>query len=745
MIATRWTFHALAALCVAAPPDDGLEPKQDPLPWEVRAHRVLPWHHAAEVPNTETLLMKLVAAQRLAAYSEEWTAEAVAAAPSFDDCLAEARRTGRLLLWYVPHVPGQHMILPHLLDRYATIGLFCDPELVTLITRRFVAVKLPAAGAWAKRNGIAAPDFLEPGLLVLDGEGRPRLRMDRINTFDAGYFHHVLRELAEHHGARSDGQRRAETAWAERSDRANGMALARESLNDGAHAAARAALEGLGDAAGAEGEYLHAILARREHDVGRALAHLDRALALDPDAGLRFDVLVERALLHLRTGGIDRAAKTLDALATLEPAGARAAEAGFLRAAARYASKDEDAAVAAWRATAERFPDAAFGVTSAAYAKRGSDEELGEGPLTRSMADVRWLAKDAYALGPDTQWRRTRDDADDVVRRGMEFLLLAQRSNGSWRGPRWGGGPEEAADSAATEAKTRNENLQIAISAVACAALHAWRERMPDAVDAALARGEEFLLQDDTIERGAAVAWVYADVFRVWHFARRLATLGPERRAEAMDAIARWVDQLVAQQDETGGAFQHFVYRSTFVTAAVTWCLADARELGVDVPERVFPRAAALLESCRGGDAGLYGYLTDDPAVTRSFVGAASRQPLCEWTLFRCGERTPAHLDAAVDLYLEHYHAGTETARKANFHVPSLDHHAGYYFFHNFYPTCRAAKDGADGVADRAGELLDRLCELPEIDGTFIDSGFSYGKSYGTAMALLSMKELMTP
>lgn len=732
MIATRLAFHALAALCVGAPPNDDVGAD-----WEERARRLVPWFHAAAVPNTELRLMELVEAHRLEAYSQEWTAAAVAAAPTFDDCVAEARRTGRLLLWYVPHVPGQHMILPHLQDRYVTIGLFCDPELDELIARRFVAVKLPAAGEWAQRTAIAAPDFLEPGLLVFDGDGDPLLRMDRINTFDADHFHRVLRELAERHAARSEPQQNAAAAWAETSDRTRGIALARESLKDGAHAAAAAALEALGDAAGAEGEYLRAVLARREHDADRAHALLDRALALEPDPALRFDAFVERALVFVRTGDFERAARTQDAIATMEPVGARAAEAGFLRGAVRYASKDEAAAVAAWSDTAARFPDAALGIASAAYARRGSDGELGEGPLTRSMADLRWTTPPDGALLPDTQWRRSRDDADDVVRRGVEFLLLAQRSNGSWRGTRWGGAAEEE------ESNANNENLQVAISAMACAALHAWRARRPDAVDAALARGEPFLLKDDTIERGAAVAWVYADAFRVWHFARRLDELDDDRRAAARSAIARWVDHLVAQQDETGGAFQHFVYGSTFVTAAVTWCLADAREHGVDVPDRVFARAAALLESCRGGEHGLYGYLTDQPTVTRSFAGAASRQPLCEWTLFRCGERTKEDLDDAVDLYLDHYFEGAETARKTNFHVPTLDHHAGYFFFHNFYPTCRAAKDGAGDVDERLGRLLDRLCELPEIDGTFIDSGFSYGKSYGTAMALLSMKELI--
>lgn len=42
-------------------------------------------------------------------------------------------------------------------------------------------------------------------------------------------------------------------------------------------------------------------------------------------------------------------------------------------------------------------------------------------------------------------------------------------------------------------------------------------------------------------------------------------------------------------------------------------------------------------------------------------------------------------------------------------------------------------------------KLLALLCALPEIDGTFIDAGFSYGKCYSTAMALQSLHLLTTP
>jgi hypothetical protein len=51
-----------------------------------------------------------------------------------------------LLFWYVPAAAGQHLILPHLLDRMMMVGPLSDPDVTALLNRRFVCLKLPAAG-----------------------------------------------------------------------------------------------------------------------------------------------------------------------------------------------------------------------------------------------------------------------------------------------------------------------------------------------------------------------------------------------------------------------------------------------------------------------------------------------------------------------------------------------------------------------------------------------------------------------
>ncbi|MHC4608248.1 MAG: hypothetical protein ACYTAF_15165, partial [Planctomycetota bacterium] len=68
---------------------------------------------------------------------------------------------------------------------------------------------------------------------------------------------------------------------------------------------------------------------------------------------------------------------------------------------------------------------------------------------------------------------------------------------------------------------------------------------------------------------------------------------------------------------------------------------------------------------------------------------------------------------------------------------------AGFFIFHGLFFTSEAL--GAlpeEGRADCADRLLEWLCAIPEMDGSFIDS-HELGKSYGTAMALLALRNCL--
>lgn len=724
-------FLIMTALVVAGdePELSPPEPPSSPTPdvrWD-RLEAAVGWYHAASVPNTESTFHAILQEQRLVAYSKEWIAEAIAAAPTIEACLAEARRQKKLLLWYIPAVEGQHLILPHFMDRYMTLGTLSDPELAAVIQRRYVAVKLPAGGELAERYGVTAPSFMQPGLLVFTPDGKVVHRMNRINTFNPGVFRELLRKLAaEHDSAHSPEYRAAQSkAQAAPDDRVLGLSFAREAFLDGDDDEARRALECLD---GKEPE-VALMLGRGERlrrEGRRALKHLGRARK---SPAFEVEALTEIGIVHLRRGNLAAAEK---ALAAVWPKrGVAGLRAGYMLGIVRYLAKDDAAAGQVWEAVRDASRESVWSARASGYAAAGSDQRRGEGPLTRSMQDVRWLAPEVYQAAADTTWRRAPQDVGDIARRAVNFLLLQQGGDGSWHGLRWGKGANDNGE---------YRSFEMAITALCALALWDWKSIESRRSEDARRRAEAFLLADAMDRPEGGGVWVYADAYRLLYFARRWESLSVKERGPVRSAMEGWVAGLSREQKSNDGAHRHYVYQSTFVTACVTYCLYHAREVGIEVPEVMFSGAARILEAARGPD-GLFGYLVSHPTVTRTPKGAASRQPLCEWVLYLCGKSTPEKLDRALDVYRENFAASSELARKSNFHIPELDSTCGYYFFHNFYPACRAAQVATNGERHRA-RLLKYLCQLPEIDGAFVDAGFSYGKSYGTAAALLSLAAL---
>ncbi|HEX6886037.1 MAG TPA: hypothetical protein VF530_21865 [Planctomycetota bacterium] len=709
----------------------------------------IPWEHAIELENGEARLGELAMAGRLGAWSEEWVRAALEAAPSLEELLERAAERGQPLLWYVPHAAGQQVILPHFLDRYFELGVLSDPDVATLLARRFVAIKRPAGGEVARDLGLVAPDFVEPGLLVFAPGGALLCQVDRLHTFQpewvAQWLRDALAELGE--AARPSAEFLRARAALEQSpgDRRAALAFAEEALANGELEAGREALRSLAEnARGAQGWLLLARLARARRDGPEAFDALRRARAL----GLERDLAGEADALE----GLVQLALGHDALA--EPLLARAAagatalahEAQWALGALQHLSARDEAARATWRALAQRAPDSLFAARADACARTASDGLQGESPLVRAMQDVRWLAPEVYAL-PSTHWERSVDERADVLARALDFLLRQQRADGSWRGTRWGGdgGDDPPAPPPEGELDLGGLgvlwNIHTAITAQAAAAVHAWRALRPAECERALARAERFLLADEHVQRENAVLWVYPDALRVLHFARRFPDPAT-RPPEVTHALEEWIAHLVDHQDTTGGPFLHYTYASSFVTACVLLCLAPARDAGLPVPERVFERGADVLERTRDGADGFFGYLVDAPGLNRTVKGAAARQALCEWALFLSGRRDESHVARAIEVYLEHYTVAAELGRHTNFHVPALDAQAGYFFFHDLFATCLATRDAGPARDELRRRLEAKLCALPEIDGSFVDSAFSYGKAYGTAMALLSFDAL---
>ncbi|MCK5945470.1 MAG: thioredoxin family protein, partial [Planctomycetes bacterium] len=115
--------------------------------------------------------------------------------PSVDAALAEAKESGKPVFWYVPSVHRSPMDRKPEVDRYMMGGPFSWPSTVVLLNQHFVPVREVARGERAKQLGLERGAFIEPGYLVLAGDGTAKLKVQQVTTFHPEVFLAPLRRI----------------------------------------------------------------------------------------------------------------------------------------------------------------------------------------------------------------------------------------------------------------------------------------------------------------------------------------------------------------------------------------------------------------------------------------------------------------------------------------------------------------------------------------------------------------------
>jgi hypothetical protein len=147
---------------------------------------------------------------------------------SVEEALTEAKASGKLVFWYVPSVAGSPMDRKPEIDRYLRAGPFSWPTTITLLQTHFVPVAEVARGELQKRFELQRMVFLEPGYLVLDGDGNVKAKLDQLTTFHPEWFEAPLRRLVKVPAEGFPGAAALREAWDSyrAGDRARAVALA---------------------------------------------------------------------------------------------------------------------------------------------------------------------------------------------------------------------------------------------------------------------------------------------------------------------------------------------------------------------------------------------------------------------------------------------------------------------------------------------------------------------------------------
>jgi len=699
------------------------------------------------------------------------------------EALDRARAGKRLVLVYAFRIAGGQIYRGPVLDDYMNLAVFSDPELAALINRKFIPLRLYVDRRVGQMLGVLnARDrkdlFLKtvvPALLFLSPEGKVLHIVQRIRTFSVHWMRHVLKEVLRIHSKFDSPSVTTRGVQVSGKNPDTLVHLAREQCQDGNEEDALITLEkaaGRVDKSLADAEKKVRDLEakkpgspakKREARLwGWRLMYAKKSLERAQGARMRYLAVKAKAMRLLR--------RSREALASLQEKSGKAvpapgltleaarmhlalgdrnsvvrvlagappsSETEYLLGAVRYLSWDEDRATAHFRRSVD----------------------LGEGPWSYKAAAMLALADDTTPLSPlahgfslleygpaalyrpgiptTTEIPRTGSPArarKAVVRAAFDYLLSQQRPDGSWSDTRYAYWP----------APRILPNVRVAITALSATAILSWWDLDPGLAEAAVVKAEQYLRDDGMVALGTEEE-VYAQAYRILYWVRK-AEVSPQSKSEARKHLDALVKRAAAIQHRQTGFFTH-EYPNAFCSGAMLWSLHLAKEAGVKVPERLLKLGVKALLSARRED-GTFAYSgSHRPRKNSSgkkenvtdLKNSSARMPHCEGILLALGSSNQKKLRKAFRTFLK-YLDRLARVRKCDFHS---DGELGGFFFWHAVLHASEAKSLLTGPLKKQVEsvLLDLVTGFPEIDGSFIDS-HELGKSYGTAMALLVLKNL---
>jgi hypothetical protein len=348
------------------------------------------------------------------------------------------------------------------------------------------------------------------------------------------------------------------------------------------------------------------------------------------------------------------------------------------------------------------------------------------------------------------------EELEEAITRGVNFLLEVQRKDGSWgSADNTKGGIDIYAPPPGAHHAFRSAVTGLCVSAL----IEADAAAANPAVQAAIARGETWLLDNLPRLRRASPDTLY----NVWGHAYGIEALALLHRRHADDAalqtriadcIRGQIDLLERYESVNGGwGYYDFDVGSrktaaspnSFTTATVLMALADAKDLGIDVPQKIIDRGLdAIHRQTKPDRSYLYGdYLKYVPThpVNRP-GGSLGRSQACNAALRRYADEDLT--DAAISAWLERLFARNgwlSLGRKKPIPHESWFAVAGYFFYYgHFYAAeCIRMLPEADRGPLKA-HLARIMLPLQEPNGCFWDYTFyDYHTQYGTAFAVRTL------
>ena len=357
---------------------------------------------------------------------------------------------------------------------------------------------------------------------------------------------------------------------------------------------------------------------------------------------------------------------------------------------------------------------------------------------------------------PDAVTPPTSREVDQAIRRGVDFLVTEQNSNGSW--------------GSATNTKNLNiyapvpgahQAFRSAVTGLAISALLRSGDQRPS-ISAAIERGESWLHENLNRVRRANQDAIY----NVWAHAYAVEALADLMRLRPVDVdlmerrrrlIREQIGMLARYESINLGwgyyDFEQHTQRPTssptsFTTATELVALDAARQAGVAVPEVLVQHGMTSIKRQQKPDFSYY-YSYDGPTSARPMWeinrpgGSLGRSQVCNLALRRWGDEQIT--DQVLEVWLDRLFARNlwlDIGRKRP--IPHESHFlvAGYFFYYGHWYAAQCIDElPLERRQRHRDQMLRRIVDLQEKDGSWWDYPlYDYHPTYGTAMAVMTLR-----
>ena len=344
-----------------------------------------------------------------------------------------------------------------------------------------------------------------------------------------------------------------------------------------------------------------------------------------------------------------------------------------------------------------------------------------------------------------------------ALQRGVAFLLQRQNRDGSW------GSARNTKDlNIYAPVPGAHLGFRAAVTSLCVSALIEVGDAGNDheAVQKALERGEAWLIVNLPKVRRATPDAIY----NVWSHAYGIQALvrmlrrheGDAVRCQQIKALIREQMGFLERYESVDGGWSYYDFdahtqkpnssSTSFVSATVLVAFYEAKQVGVEPPERIVQRAVASIKRQQKPD---FTYLYAAPWWWRPVYpinrpgGSLGRSQACNLALRLWGDeritddvlKTWLNRLAARNLWLD-------IGRKRPVPHESWFQVAGYFFYYGHYYAALCIEQlKAEERAPFQAHLAYILLRLQEKDGSWWDYPlYDYHQQYGTALALMSLK-----